>query len=94
MLSKHRDIQVRESIPCKASYAQRAHWLLFKKQISFQEKVLMEQKEIFGDSDHPLTTRDIHSMEYLEMVIKETFRLYPPVPIIGRKLKKDFDVGE
>jgi cytochrome P450 family 4 len=54
----------------------------------------MEQKEIFGDSDRPPTTHDVHSMKYLEMVIKETFRLYPPVPIIGRKLKKDFNVGE
>jgi cytochrome P450 len=54
----------------------------------------MEQKEIFGDSDRSPTTRDIHSMEYLEMVIKETFRLYPPVPTIGRNFKKDFAVGE
>jgi cytochrome P450 family 4 len=54
----------------------------------------MEQNEIFGDSDRPPTNRDIQGMKYLEMVIKETFRLYPPVPVIGRKLKRDFDVGE
>jgi cytochrome P450 len=56
--------------------------------------VLREQKDIFGDSDRLPTIRDIQGMNYLEMVIKETFRLYPPAPLIGRKLKKDFDVGE
>jgi cytochrome P450 family 4 len=60
----------------------------------FQEKVMMEQNEIFGDSDRPVTHRDIQEMKYLEMVIKETMRLYPPVPVFGRKLQRDFDVGE
>jgi cytochrome P450 family 4 len=59
-----------------------------------QEKVYKEQQEIFGDSQRLPTYREIQQMKYLEMVIKETLRLYPTVPLFGRKLKKDFDVGE
>ena len=35
---------------------------------------------------------DLAQMNYLEMVIKETFRLYPPVPMWSRCLDEDITV--
>lgn len=55
----------------------------------FQEKTFKEQYAIFGESDRAVTSTDLHEMHYLEMVIKETLRLYPSVPYISRLLTED-----
>lgn len=54
-----------------------------------QEKCYQEIKRIFGDSDRPCTFADTLEMKYLERVIFETLRMYPPVPIIARKVNQD-----
>lgn len=54
-----------------------------------QEKVMSEIKTIFGDSHRDVTFADTLEMKYLERVIMETLRMYPPVPIIARKLNQD-----
>lgn len=54
-----------------------------------QAKVYEEIKSIFGDSDRAPTFNDTIEMKYLERVILETLRLYPPVPIIAREVKED-----
>nr|ULR85614.1 cytochrome P450 [Spodoptera frugiperda] len=57
-----------------------------------QDRVYNELYEIFGDSDRPATFADTLQMKYLERVILESLRMYPPVPIIARKLNRDVKI--
>lgn len=52
-----------------------------------------ELDAIFGDSDRQCTFQDTLEMKYLERVIMETLRLFPPVPIIARYLNEDVKIG-
>ncbi|XP_030568482.1 cytochrome P450 4g1 [Drosophila novamexicana] len=55
-----------------------------------QERVFAEQKSIFGDNmQRDCTFADTMEMKYLERVILETLRMYPPVPLIARRLDHD-----
>lgn len=59
-----------------------------------QEKAYQEIQQIFQGSNRSLTKQDLLEMKYLEMVIKEALRLFPSVPIIGRVLKEDQEIGK
>ncbi|XP_076273637.1 cytochrome P450 4g15-like [Rhynchophorus ferrugineus] len=55
-----------------------------------QQTCINELKEIFHDSwERPITFNDTLQMKYLERVIMETLRMYPPVPLISRKVNRD-----
>ncbi|KAJ1530819.1 hypothetical protein ONE63_005666 [Megalurothrips usitatus] len=58
-----------------------------------QDAAADELDHIFQGSDRPPTVRDLQEMKYLERIIKETLRLFPSVPFIGRKLYQDVDLG-
>lgn len=59
-----------------------------------QQKVFEEIFNITGaDKSKSITMKDLQKMKYLECVIKEGMRLYPPGPIIGRETEEDYKVG-
>lgn len=57
--------------------------------MDIQDKVTQELNEIFQGSDRPCTYADTLEMKYLERVILESLRLFPPVPVISRQVKED-----
>ncbi|XP_069498352.1 cytochrome P450 4B1-like [Ambystoma mexicanum] len=64
-------------------------WTLYcmAKYPEHQEKCREEIKEILGDR-RDIEWEDIGKMTYTTMCIKESFRIFPPVPGVGRQLGK------
>ncbi|XP_053696934.1 probable cytochrome P450 4d14 [Sabethes cyaneus] len=59
-----------------------------------QDRIYDEIVSVLG-KDHreaTLTYQKLQEFRYLEMVIKEALRLYPPVPFIGRHLMEDTEL--
>lgn len=61
--------------------------------VPFKARVMEELNDIFKGSDRPCTFADTLEMKYLERVILETLRMFPPVPAIARKLNQDVKLG-
>ncbi|XP_017881796.1 cytochrome P450 4g15-like [Ceratina calcarata] len=57
-----------------------------------QAKIHEEMDRIFKGSNRPCTFEDTLDMKYLERVILETLRLYPPVPAIARMINEDVKI--
>ncbi|XP_053671197.1 uncharacterized protein LOC128721466 [Anopheles nili] len=59
-----------------------------------QRKAFEEVRNIVGeDSKQPVTMAMLNEMRYLDLVIKETLRLYPSVPLFGRKMLQDTEIN-
>ncbi|KAK3919360.1 Cytochrome P450 4V2 [Frankliniella fusca] len=54
-----------------------------------QDKIVKELDDVFGGSDRPVEASDLSHLNYLECVIKETLRMYPPLFAFSRNVKKD-----
>ncbi|XP_076330036.1 cytochrome P450 4c3-like [Tachypleus tridentatus] len=60
-----------------------------------QCRVQEEVDSIFGDDkDRPITADDLKQMKYMELVLKETQRVFPSAPFIARDLVEDLNVSK
>ncbi|XP_063697728.1 cytochrome P450 4d1-like [Culicoides brevitarsis] len=55
-----------------------------------QKKVFDEIVEVMGpDASEPITLRKLNDLHYLDLVLKESLRVFPPVPMINRQTRED-----
>eukprot|EP00106_Octopus_bimaculoides_P015180 XP_014782622.1 PREDICTED: cytochrome P450 4C1-like [Octopus bimaculoides] len=57
------------------------------------QKKLQEEIDVFFQENDQINTSNYNKLVYTEGVIKESLRLYSPVPIIGRVAGEDFKIG-
>ncbi|XP_053957260.1 probable cytochrome P450 4d14 [Anastrepha ludens] len=68
---------------------------LLSRHPAVQQKVFEELRAVIGDDkQRAMTLYDLQALQYLECVIKESMRLYPPVPTIGRHIEEDVYLGD
>nr|ATW72313.1 cytochrome p450 CYP4V38 [Brachionus calyciflorus] len=58
-----------------------------------QKKLHEEIDSVLGQTNRPLTNEDLKELKYLDLVIKETLRLFPSVPYFGRVISEDCNIG-
>jgi cytochrome P450 len=65
----------------------------------WQQRIYDEMKEVFGNEvfesreDIHVTHEHIARLECMDCCLKESMRLFPPVPLVGRKLSEDILLG-
>lgn len=59
-----------------------------------QDRVCEELFEVLdGDLNRSIEIDDLPKLKYMDMVLKESLRLYSTVPIIAREITKDIQMG-
>ncbi|XP_075167440.1 uncharacterized protein LOC142239539 [Haematobia irritans] len=67
---------------------------LFSRHLDIQKKAFAEQQHIMGDDmKRNATFQEIQDMKYLDMVIKETLRLFPAAPVVARHTEKEYNIN-
>lgn len=59
-----------------------------------QKKLVKEIHDVLGeDQSAPITLQLLGEMHYLDAVLKETLRMYPSAPVIGRYIEEDMTIN-
>ena len=58
-----------------------------------QQKVFDEIYDVYKDENVQVDYESVGALKYLEMVIKETLRLFSPIPISARETIDELDIG-
>ncbi|KAI4459292.1 cytochrome p450 [Holotrichia oblita] len=66
------------------------HELAFNQEI--QDKLRKEVRDTYQKTDGQLNYDAIMGMKYMDMVLEETLRKYPPVPILNRVCSSDYKI--
>lgn len=66
-------------------------WYLLSEHPQVEAKLHEELDRVLGN--RLPTTEDLKQLEYTDMVIKESMRLYPPIPTIARQTKEEIVLG-
>jgi cytochrome P450 len=67
-------------------------WYLLGESPAVEARLIAEVDRLLGG--RPPTVADIASLSYVEKVVTESMRLYPPAWIIGRRALVDYPIGE
>lgn len=59
----------------------------------YQEKVYQEILSVIPDKDAEFTQSDLDKLEFTELCIRETLRLFPAVPLIARTTSKSITLS-
>uniref|UniRef100_T1KC29 Cytochrome P450 n=2 Tax=Tetranychus urticae TaxID=32264 RepID=T1KC29_TETUR len=78
------------------SIAAGIRWTLFLlgNHIECQEILYNEIATSFADDQYPTTLDEINRLTYLDQCVKESMRLYPPIPLTSYQLEYDAEVGK
>lgn len=59
-----------------------------------QDKCYEEISSVLPNKEDDLGYDELSKLDYVERCLKETMRLFPTVPVVARKVDKDFQLSE